>query len=293
MFIALNGQLGSGKSEVCKLLEKEQGFEIYSGGRALRESAAELNISILELNERAKKDFAYDYAIDGKLSEYANKNEGKDIVFDARMAWHFVKDAFKIQLLVSPFIAAERVFKNRESAEEKYSTKEEALKELVERRASENERYKMIYSVTMLDYSNYDLIIDTSHLTPLQVYNVISEQVKEFKKGGYKQKVFVSPENVYPTKSCKELMAGRVKFYYDKIQRGEKLDAVTLAVDEDFLFVLTGHNRTAAYIKAGFGIMECIIDYSAKLPSRKKMNKEELSEWEEFGGFKYPYYPEE
>lgn len=293
MFIALNGQLGSGKSEVCKLLEKEKGFEIYSGGRALRESAAELNISILELNERAKKDFAYDYAIDEKLAEHANKNEGKNIVFDARMAWYFVKDAFKVQLLVSPFIAAERVFKNRESAEERYASKEDALKELVARRESENDRYKMIYSVTMLDYSNYDLIIDSSHLTPLQVYEILIKEAEEFKKGGYGQKVFVSPKNVYPTKSCKELMKGRVKFYYDKIQRGEKLDAVVLAVDRDFLFVLTGHNRTAAYIKAGFGIMECVIDYSAKLPERKKMNKKELSEWEEFGGFTYPYYPEE
>ena len=50
MFIAINGQLGSGKSELCKRLEEEYGFDVFHTGKIQREYAAELGISTLELN---------------------------------------------------------------------------------------------------------------------------------------------------------------------------------------------------------------------------------------------------
>ena len=134
MFIAINGQLGSGKSELCKRLNSEYGFEIFHTGRIQREFAAELGISTLELNERCKQDHHYDKIIDSRLVEHAEKMRGKNVVFDSRMAWHFVKGAFKVHLLVAPDIAADRVFFHRVAEEERYSSKEEAMKNLMERR---------------------------------------------------------------------------------------------------------------------------------------------------------------
>ena len=67
MFIAINGQLGSGKSELCKRLQSEYGFEIFHTGRIQREFASELGISTLELNERCKLDHHYYRIIDARL----------------------------------------------------------------------------------------------------------------------------------------------------------------------------------------------------------------------------------
>ena len=173
MFIAINGQLGSGKSELCKRLKDEYGFEVFQTGRILRECAAELGISTLQLNELCKQDHHYDRIIDSRLVEYAESVRGTDVVFDSRMAWHFVKGAFKVHLLVSPDIAADRVYFNRVAEEEKYASKEEAMFNLIERRRLENERYEMLYKVEMSDYRNYDLILDTSLLTVKEELDLI------------------------------------------------------------------------------------------------------------------------
>ena len=92
MFIALNGQLGSGKTEICNIFHNNDGYDIFSTGKIQREYAQELGISTIELNERGKTDYSYDYAIDQKLMDYGEANKDKDVVFDSRMAWHFLKN---------------------------------------------------------------------------------------------------------------------------------------------------------------------------------------------------------
>ena len=59
MFITINGQLGSGKSEICKILKDEHGFDIFHTGKIQRQYAAELGISTLQLNELCKIDHKY------------------------------------------------------------------------------------------------------------------------------------------------------------------------------------------------------------------------------------------
>ena len=133
MFIALNGQLGSGKTALCALFRDLDGYDIFSTGKIQREYANELGISTLELNERSKTDYSYDYAIDKKLMDYGEANKGKNIVFDSRMAWHFLKDVYKVHLLIRPATAADRVFGKRESKEETYKiiSRESSKKENV------------------------------------------------------------------------------------------------------------------------------------------------------------------
>ena len=50
MNISLTGNLGAGKSTICKQLEAK-GFGIISGGTLFREVAKEKNMSVVELNE--------------------------------------------------------------------------------------------------------------------------------------------------------------------------------------------------------------------------------------------------
>ena len=180
MFITINGHLGSGKSTVCDLLRERYGFKVFHTGSIQRQFANEMNISTLELNKKSKEDFSFDYQIDNTIVEYAKAHVGERVVFDSRLAWHFVLESFKVRLIIRPEIAAERVYLNRQSQEEQYSSAREALDMLSERQNAEAERYRMIYNIDINDGNNYDLIVDTSDLSPEAVAQAIIENYKGF-----------------------------------------------------------------------------------------------------------------
>ena len=52
MHITLTGNLGSGKSTICRYLEGKYGYEIYSTGKVQRKLAEDLGITVLEMNQR-------------------------------------------------------------------------------------------------------------------------------------------------------------------------------------------------------------------------------------------------
>lgn len=180
MFITINGHLGSGKSTVCSLLTEQYGFQVFNTGSIQRQIANNLNISTLQLNKKGITDFSVDYQIDNEIVEYAADHAGESIIFDSRLAWHFVPESFKVRLTVVPEIAAERVFQNRQSKEETYSSVQEALEKLTDRQNTEAERYQLIYHVNINDENNYDLIVDTSYLSPADVAKAIIDSYKQF-----------------------------------------------------------------------------------------------------------------
>ena len=180
MFITINGHLGSGKSTVCDLLKDQYGFTVFNTGSIQRQFANEMNISTLELNKKSKEDFSFDYQIDNAIVEYAKTHVGERIVFDSRLAWHFVPESFKVRLIIRPEIAAERVYLNRQSKEEQYSSAREALDMLSERQNAEAERYRLIYDIDVNDENNYDLIIDTSDLSPEEAAQKIIDNYKKY-----------------------------------------------------------------------------------------------------------------
>ena len=64
MNITLTGNLGSGKTNICNILEKEVGIENIKSGELFREIANERKISVVELNELAKSDKSIDTMLD-------------------------------------------------------------------------------------------------------------------------------------------------------------------------------------------------------------------------------------
>ena len=51
---------------------------------------------------------------------------------------------------------------------------------LSERQNAEAERYRLIYNIDINNESNYDLIVDTSDLSPEEVAQTIIENYKKF-----------------------------------------------------------------------------------------------------------------
>jgi cytidylate kinase len=132
-----------------------------------------MGLSTFELNKYAETHPEIDERIDGELR--ALSDYGGDIVIDSRMAWHFVKNTFKVYLAADETIAAKRVISDKRGPCENYIDVEQAKARLKERRESETLRYSEKYGVDCLDLTNYDLVVDTTQLLPEDIAELIME----------------------------------------------------------------------------------------------------------------------
>ncbi|NTV89460.1 MAG: AAA family ATPase [Clostridiales bacterium] len=171
--ISITGDLGSGKSTVCKLIRDAFGLRIYSTGAALRSLAEKYNMDVLEFNKYVETHPEIDVEIDTALTEAGKGAE--DLILDSRMAWHFVPDSYKVYLSVAPEIAAKRIFEAERGSIETYSGIDDAREKILQRKASENLRYLAKYGVDCSDMNNFDLVVDTSCITPEEVASKIMD----------------------------------------------------------------------------------------------------------------------
>lgn len=175
MKITITGGLYSGKSTVAKAISEALNYAYFSVGELQRRLAVEKNMSITEYN-KYMLDNNLDHEIDNRTIEIGKEEE--NFIFDARLAWHFIPDSFKIFLKVELDVAVERAMKDERGKSEKYATKEEAKESITERRRLEVSRFKDIYNVDINDESNYDLVMDTSNMTLEEVIEKVIEEVK-------------------------------------------------------------------------------------------------------------------
>lgn len=174
MHITLTGNLGSGKSTVSKILEAKYGLEIFSTGKVIRSIADDLGISVLEMNELMTKDPQYDHMIDDKTAAISRENPDKAILFDSRLAWHFVAKSFKVFLSVDLGEAARRVYADASRGEvETYKDEADARAQLFARAANEDKRYEELYGIHYFDFNNYNLILDSSFLPPDRIADAL------------------------------------------------------------------------------------------------------------------------
>lgn len=169
--ISLAGDLGSGKTTVGGILIERFKLKKVSIGEFLREMAAERGMNVLEFNTYMESHPEFDKILDDKLK--AHEDLEGDFLFDSRLAWNFVPSSFKVYMKVDPMIAAQRILAANRSTEA-YESVEDATEKIKDRRKSERKRYKTLYGVDIQDMSNYDLVVDTSGLTPEQVAEIIS-----------------------------------------------------------------------------------------------------------------------
>jgi cytidylate kinase len=78
-----------------------------------------------------------------------------------------------VYLKVDLKVAAQRVLADRARAGESYASLEEAMQALQKRRESELLRFQQLYGLDCRDMSHYDLVVDTSAVTPEAVCQTI------------------------------------------------------------------------------------------------------------------------
>ena len=72
------------------------------------------------------------------------------------------------------------MMKQGEIVKKKFETVEEQKQDIEKRYTLENTRYFELYGVRKEDESNYDLVLDTSNLTPNEVADKIEEEYKKW-----------------------------------------------------------------------------------------------------------------
>lgn len=182
MIISLAGHQGAGKSTVGKMLAERLGYRRYSTGDFFRELARERGMSLLEFNQSLEHDGGeVDRIVDDRQRKLGETDD--DFIIDGRLAFHFIPHSFKVFLSVNARVGVERLFHDRDNLTregiDEHETIEEAIRDTEARRLSESKRYLEYYGVDNLDTSHFDLVVDTSHHTPEEVFEIIMAALPE------------------------------------------------------------------------------------------------------------------
>lgn len=173
--ISICGDLASGKGTVAKIISDDLNFGIYKNGEYFRSLAREHGMDVTSFNKYVESHPEIDIAIEKSAGDYASTHD--NFIIDARLGWYAVPESFKVYLKVDLNESAKRAFNDpHRKSSENFATIEEQKADIEKRYKLENMRYWNLYHVRKDDMSNYDLIIDTTKLTPREVADKIKEE---------------------------------------------------------------------------------------------------------------------
>lgn len=174
MIITIQGQAGSGKSSISKLLAKRLHYRHYSVGDLRRKIAKKHKLTINQLNKLGETKDWTDKEPDQLQAKLGREQD--NFVIDGRTCFHFIPHSFKVYLHADLEVRTKRVFKD-ERKTEGYRSLKDTEKALVEREKSDHKRYNKYYGLDISKMSNYDLVIDTTKLTKKQIVDRIVQAI--------------------------------------------------------------------------------------------------------------------
>lgn len=212
--ISLAGDLGSGKSTVSSILIERLGATYYSTGAICRAIAASHGMTIVEMNIYMETHPEIDQEIDDGLRALSDKNE--NMVIDSRMAWHFVRDTFRVYMTTELAESAKRILRaNREG--DHAASLEEMEEEIRARKQSERLRYRAQYGVDCKDLSNYDLVVDSTYASPEDVAECILSAFLKWREDKTRRLAYICPRRFfYPDEGTDEASAMRLSDMLDR-----------------------------------------------------------------------------
>lgn len=170
--ITLFGLGGSGTSTIAKLFCKKNNYTFMSSGNIFREMANDKKMDVYQFNKWAETHSQkVDFELDKKVEKFGQKNN--NFIFESRLAWHFIPDSIKIKIFCEFEKRCQRIQKrdggNIEIIKEKN----------IKREKSELKRYKKCYKIeNYSDDKHFDLIINSTNLTPQEIVNKIEKFIK-------------------------------------------------------------------------------------------------------------------
>ncbi|PJE81400.1 hypothetical protein COU58_02875 [Candidatus Pacearchaeota archaeon CG10_big_fil_rev_8_21_14_0_10_32_42] len=186
--ITISGLPGSGKTTVAKFLSKTLEFNFISVGDLHGLIAGEKGITISELMEKGRENLDIHREMDKKIAQIGKTRD--DFVIEGWIAYHFIPNSFKIFLFAKENKTARRIMDDKRGDEPTLKNLEDTKKQIKKRLNDSKEGFKKAYGINFLDKKNYNLIIDTSNLTPEEVVKIILSSLKNI--NNFKQKKFLN-----------------------------------------------------------------------------------------------------
>ena len=262
--IVINGDLGSGKSTIARLIAERTGLAFVSIGDLYRQIAHSRGMSALELNLHAERDAEIDRYVDDLQRKMADSDE--QMVVDSRLAWVFFRQAFKVHLITDPSVAAARVLSRPADKVESYGSLAEATRSLQVRSESERQRFVRKYGVDKSRLRNYDMICDTTRTTATTAADCIIESYTAHpgsRPADATPVLLIDPARIYPTKPIERLAAGwrnEPEFVSEVGRRGFRtMEPITLGFTGSAFFVTEGHRRLSAALQNGFELIAAVL----------------------------------
>jgi len=175
MIITIAGTVGSGKSTVGRIIAKRLGLKHYSIGDLMREMAEQRKISLMDISKLAEKDRSIDEELDQRQISLGMEDD--DFVIDGRLSFHFIPKSFKIFLDADELVRAKRVLADNIRKEHNINLNN-TVENMKRRVLSEKKRYRKYYKINPYSKKLYDLIVDTTKLSPNEVADTIIDFVE-------------------------------------------------------------------------------------------------------------------
>lgn len=181
MIISLSGGPGSGKSTIAQMLADKFGWPRYYMGGLRRETAKKRGMTLAEYNKLGEIDPQTDQEVDYYQRDLGQSDD--NFVIEGRTSWYFIPHSLKIYLDVDQEAGAKRIYSNLQHKNERNEDKgldswQDVLASNINRLKSDGERYKKYYGIDVYDKNNYDFYLDTTNLTPDEVFQAVYEFAK-------------------------------------------------------------------------------------------------------------------
>lgn len=180
MIISVSGLPGSGKSTVAKMIAEKIDFERIYMGNIMRKIAENKGMTLLELSKQAETDSSIDEEVDKMVTDFGRTKD--NFIIESRTAFHFIPESLKIFVKVDLKEGAKRIFhdlmKEERNEEDKASSAEKLTKVLEKRMEADRDRYKKYYGIDYIEESNYDVVVNSTDLTPEEVVDKIMVEIE-------------------------------------------------------------------------------------------------------------------
>jgi hypothetical protein len=213
------------------------------------------------------------------------------------MAWKFIPDALKVFLTVDEVVGAERVVSAARVAESHTEGVRGAIEANRARRSSEVKRFSQLYAVDPTNWDNFDLVINTTVLTPDEVCTaILSFNQTRVPRSGVRY--LTSPRGCFPVETDARLALSRLSA--GLVLTADHVDVVHVdGVD----LIWSGLEVVATRILAGIAAVEARVvakGMDATLPNNLAVPEflrllpavSTLYDWEDALKFKFYRYPD-
>lgn len=178
LVITIDGPSGAGKGTLGEHIAEVLGINYYSAGDFFRKIAAEKDLTVEELSEKADKET--DLEVDRRTLE---KGLNENCVIESRISSWVLGDYsdFKIHVDADLEERARRVNSDLENRENEEGGRYiEETKEKIERRDEENRRrYEEYYGIDTSEREIYDLLLDNTEMSIKEQNQTVDRVLKK------------------------------------------------------------------------------------------------------------------